>query len=68
METQDKSILDVITDFFSGEKKPEVTINMSLEDATLLKIVGYGTLLIVGAIALNQWLLRATLRRFFGKN
>ncbi|MBB3841118.1 hypothetical protein FHS57_005139 [Runella defluvii] len=68
METQNNSFLDAIMAWFQGEKVPEFTFNISIENQTLLKLVGYSSLLIVGAIALNQWLLRATLKRFFGKN
>ena len=70
MDTQqNSSILDVLSGWISGNKNPEITVNtmVDLENTTLLKIVGYSTLLVVGAIALNQWLLRATLRRFFAK-
>ena len=70
METQNQSVLDTILGVFSGENKPEVliTANVSLDNATILKIVAWGALLIIGAIALSQWLLRITLRRFFGKS
>ena len=67
METNEKSVLDTILSVFSGDSKPEVivTTKVELENATLLKIVGYGALLILGGIALSAWLLRATLKRFF---
>lgn len=70
METQDKSFSDLIIEWFSGDSKPEININtvVDLETTTLLKIVGWCALLVVGGIALNNFLLRATLRRFFGKN
>ena len=69
METQNKSIVEVLTEWISGGKNPEITINtkVDLENQTLLKIVGYSALLIIGAIALSHWLLRATLKRIFGK-
>lgn len=70
METQNKSISDMILGWISGDTKPEITVNtvVDLETNTLLKLVGFGALLVVGGIALNNFLLRATLRRFFGKN
>ncbi|MDF7818089.1 hypothetical protein P1X15_10805 [Runella sp. MFBS21] len=66
METQDKSILEVLQGLLSGETKPEVTVNteISLENATLLKLFLGCILLIVFAVGLAQLGLRATLKRF----
>ena len=67
METNEKSVLDTILGALSGETKPEVivTTKVELENATLLKVLGYGAILVLGGIGLSAWLFRATMKRFF---
>ncbi len=69
METQEKSISDQILGWISGDTKPEITINtvVGIDNTTFSKLLIGGVVLIVGGIALSQFLLRATLRRFFAK-
>lgn len=67
MNNQDKSLLEVLQGLLSGDTKPEITVNtqISLDNITILKIVLWGGLLILGGIAIAQFAWRATLKRFF---
>lgn len=67
METNEKNVLDTLLGVFSGENKPEiiVTTKVEVDNKTLAKVVGWGSILVLGGIGVSAWLLRVTLKRFF---
>jgi hypothetical protein len=67
---EDKSLLDIVQGLLSGETKPEVTVNtqITLDNATIVKIAVALAVTGIGLIALSQFAWRATLKRFFGSS
>jgi hypothetical protein len=67
---EDKSLLEIVQGLLSGETKPEVTVNteITLDNATIVKIAVALAVVGIGLIALSQFAWRATLKRFFGSS
>lgn len=67
---ENKSLLEVLQGLLSGETKPEVTVNtqITLDNATIVKIAVALSVVGIGLIALSQFAWRATLKRFFGSS